>query len=66
MKDVCTLILHLYTDRTILAALHFNFNLRRDTKVDSEGNKKLSVIYPKFKGGEGTVREVREKKNFGK
>ena len=61
-----TLIYLIYcTYRTILAALHFNCNLHRETKEDNKGNKKLCVVYPKFKDGEGTVREVREKKNFG-
>ena len=55
-----------YVYRTILAALHFNYNLHRTTKEDSAGNKKLVVIYPKFKGGEGTVHEVKGSKNFGR
>ena len=60
-------ILYLYYRyRTILAALHFNFNLQRGTKKDKEGNEKLRLTYPKFKDGEVTVREVREKQNYGK
>lgn len=45
--------------RSILAALHFNYNLRRETKQDSQGQPKLSVTYPKYKEGEATVREAR-------
>ena len=52
--------------RTILAALHFNYNLRRTCKKDANDNAKLRVTYPKFKEGEATVREVREKPNYGK
>ena len=50
--------------RTILAALHFNHNLNREGKKDKELDIKLRVTYPKFKNGEGTVREVRQKQNF--
>lgn len=50
--------------RTILAALHFNLN--RKTKKDKEGNDKLRLTYPKFKDGEATVREVKDKQNYGK
>ncbi|KAK3739212.1 hypothetical protein QZH41_018866 [Actinostola sp. cb2023] len=45
--------------RTILAALHFNYNLRRETKVDDNGKPKLRVTYPKYKYGEATVREAK-------
>ncbi|XP_044178092.1 uncharacterized protein LOC122960162 [Acropora millepora] len=51
--------------RTILAALHFNWNLNRDQQKDSQGKTKLRVTYPKFKEGEGTVRECRVKQNYG-
>ncbi|XP_068754519.1 uncharacterized protein [Montipora capricornis] len=51
--------------RTILAALHFNWNLNRDRLKDAQGNAKLRVTYPKFKEGEGTVREARVKQNYG-
>lgn len=51
--------------RTILAALHFNWNLNRETLKDADGNAKLRVTYPKFKEGEGTVREACIKPNYG-
>ena len=51
--------------RTILAAIHFNYNLQRDAKIDEQGNPKLKVTYAKFKQGEATVREVRELQNYG-
>lgn len=45
--------------RTILAAIHFNYNICRKSKVDMHGNVKLKVTYPKFKEGEATVKEVK-------
>lgn len=51
--------------RTILAALHFNYNLHRENKKDLEGKTKVKVNYPKFKKGEATVRDLKEKQNFG-
>ena len=40
--------------------------MRRKVKKDKEGNIKLRLTYPKYKYGEATVREVREKQNYGK
>lgn len=54
-----------YLFRTILAALHFNWNLNRESLKDAEGGTKLRVTYPKFKEGEGTVRQARVKQNYG-
>ena len=51
--------------RHILAAVHFNFNLLRDTKKKADGSEQIHVIYPKFKDGEATVRDVRIEQNFG-
>ncbi|KAJ7391166.1 hypothetical protein OS493_020198 [Desmophyllum pertusum] len=50
---------------TILAALHFNCNLNRESLKDAQGKTKLRVAYRKFKEGEGTVREARVKQDFG-
>lgn len=50
--------------RTVLAAIHFNYNLKRETKVDEHGKSRLKVTYPKFKQGEATVREVRVDPNY--
>ena len=53
--------------RHILAVIHFNDNLNRDVKKNSlDGSEQVSVIYPKFKNGEATVRSVKVKPNFGK
>ena len=51
--------------RTILAALHFNYNLKRESKVDGEGQPILHVTYAKFKEGEATVREAKVSSNYG-
>lgn len=51
--------------RTILAALHFNYNLKRGSKVDDAGETVLHVTYPKFKEGEATVREAKVSSNYG-
>lgn len=51
--------------RTILVALHFNYNLKRETKVDEGGNPILQVVWPKFKEGEATVREANVSANYG-
>ena len=37
--------------RTILPALHFNYNLKRGSKVDDDREPMLHVTYPKFKEG---------------
>lgn len=50
--------------RSILAALHFNCNLRRENKVGKDGQPRLRVAYIKFKEGEGTVRHIRVKQDF--
>ncbi|XP_020908700.1 uncharacterized protein LOC110246675 [Exaiptasia diaphana] len=50
--------------RTILAALHFNYNIERAPKTDQNGNVKLRVSYVKYKYGEGTVREVKTAQNY--
>ena len=51
--------------RTILAALHFNYNLKRSSKVDDDGEPVLHVTYPKFKEGEATVKEAKVCSNYG-
>lgn len=52
--------------RTILAAIHFNYNLTRDNKVNDNGEAKLKLVYPKFKDGDATVREVKVTSDYGK
>lgn len=51
--------------RTILAALHFNYNQKRGSKVDDDGEPVLHVTYPKFKEGEATVKEAKVSSNYG-
>ncbi|XP_073256636.1 uncharacterized protein [Porites lutea] len=50
--------------RHILAALHFNYNLRREAKTNPDGTEKVKVSYPKYKNGEATVRSVKIEQNF--
>lgn len=45
-------------NRHILASLHFNENLKRETKKSKHGKKYYNVVYPKFKHGREVVREV--------
>ena len=54
-----------YLHRHILAAVHYNFNLHRETKKRTDGEERIKVFYPKFKHGEATVRGVRVHPNFG-
>ena len=56
---------YILSSRSILAALHFNYNLKRDVKLDAEGKSRLRVTFPKYKEGEGTVREARVPANYG-
>lgn len=51
--------------RTILSALHFNYNLQREDKVDDNGNHSLRLTYTKYKEGEATVRPAKTKQNYG-
>lgn len=53
------------SSRHILAALHFNYNLHREEKVNKDGSVPLKVTYPKFKNGEATVRNLKIKPIFG-
>ena len=47
------------SNRHILACLHFNENVRRDTMKTKDGKKYMKVTYPKHKLGDEVVREVR-------
>ncbi|PFX12770.1 hypothetical protein AWC38_SpisGene23219 [Stylophora pistillata] len=48
----------------ILAALHFNYNLHRDDKVNEDDCVPLNTSYPKFKNGEATVRRQKVEQKF--
>lgn len=52
--------------RITLAALHFNENGMRDQAVTKAGNKRYSIVFPKFKKGGYTVREVKVDCTYGK
>ena len=46
--------------------MHFNHNLHRDVKKNPDGNEQVKVVWPKFKNGEATVRDLKVEPNFGK
>ena len=48
-----------------MAALHFNYNVRREPRKDHTGQPKVVVSYPKYKYGEGTVKESKVEQNYG-
>lgn len=48
----------LFFCRHILAILHFNENIKRETQLSKDGKEYIRVTYPKFKLGEEVVREV--------
>lgn len=54
-----------FCQRTTLAALHFNYNVRREPRKDHTGRPKVVVNYPKYKYGEGTVKESKVEQNYG-
>ena len=57
----------LLSPRHVIAVVHFNLNLHRESrKKDSDGSKQVAVVYPKFKNGEATVRDVKIQANFSK
>lgn len=43
----------------MLAALHFNENGMREQATTKEGKKRYDVVFPKFKKGGYTIREVK-------
>ncbi|KAK3745840.1 hypothetical protein QZH41_014931 [Actinostola sp. cb2023] len=52
--------------RHILAAVHFNFNLQREIKTrEADHQPRQKIVFPKFKNGEATIRDVRVKADFG-
>ncbi|KAL9970830.1 hypothetical protein ACROYT_G023277 [Oculina patagonica] len=51
--------------RHILAILHFNENIHRETQVSKDGKEYIRVTYPKFKLGEEVVREVASPPTYG-
>jgi len=45
--------------------MHFNENGMRDQATTKDGDKRYSVLYPKYKKGGYTVREVKVDCTFG-
>ncbi|RUA06182.1 MAG: hypothetical protein DSY43_02710 [Gammaproteobacteria bacterium] len=66
LEDFYTLHILYFIDRHILAAVHFNENLHRDIKSrEVDGQERIKIVYPKFKNGEATIRNIRVKPTFG-
>ena len=51
--------------RHILASLHFNENINRESQTAKDGNAYVHVTYPKFKLGDEVVREVSVPPTYG-
>ena len=50
----------------IIASLHYNLNLHREVRKKPDGSDQVQVVWPKFKNGEASVRDVRVKPHYGK
>ena len=59
------LFFYIFTSRHILAYLHFNENVHRQTRMSKSGTPYIRVTYPKFKLGEEMVREVAVPATYG-
>lgn len=51
-------ILYTLYCRHILASLHFNENLQRQTQKRKDGTTYVKVTYPKYKDGNEVVKEI--------
>jgi hypothetical protein len=51
--------------RHILASLHFNENINRESQTAKDGNAYVHVTYSKFKLGDEVVREVSVPPTYG-
>lgn len=49
----------------MLASLHFNENVQRETQIGESGAQYLKVCYPKYKLGEEVVRDVKTPPTYG-
>lgn len=43
----------------LLAAMHFNENNRRDHSYTQDGKARYSIVFPKYKKGEHTVKKIK-------
>ncbi|XP_070545916.1 uncharacterized protein [Ptychodera flava] len=50
--------------RLILAGLHYNENSARPQAVNSEGQMRYSIVFPKYKKGDYTVRPIKIKPSY--
>ena len=49
----------------VLAVLHFNENVNRQTKTAENGEEYFRMTYPKFKLGDEVVREIAVPPTYG-
>lgn len=54
-----------FSFRHILSSLHFNENIKRESRKTKQGDPYMKVSYPKFKLGEEVVREVAVPPTYG-
>ena len=54
------------SSRHILATLHFNENVKRQTKTTKDGKNYVNITYLKFKFGEEVVRNIAEPPTYSK
>ena len=45
--------------------MHFNENSKRAQQKEGSGEKMWKIAYPKYKGGDGVVQEVKEQCTYG-
>ncbi|XP_069110215.1 uncharacterized protein, partial [Argopecten irradians] len=50
--------------RLLLAAMHFNENSGREQSLTKEGIPKYNIVYPKYKKGEHTIRQMKIDQSF--
>ena len=51
--------------RLILSALHFNENMQREQATCKDGTKQYNIVYPKYKAGESSLKEVKVDCTYG-
>lgn len=54
-----------FDNRLQLAAIHYNHNSSKKQAVTKSGEKRWSILYPKYKQKGHIVRRLMEKSNFG-
>lgn len=58
-------VICLFIIRLQLSAMHYNENANRQQAVTSTGSLRYSVVYPKYKQGDYTVRPLKADPTYG-